>query len=170
MDIMYTYPDELPKFKIGMRYNDKENFVRTEMDAGPDRVRKSKTKGAREFYVKTVMTSDELAYFEYWIESYTDDTEDSFYIDIPISGTDKTHTVYMADKPEVSYIGNEMWDVSYKLETEDIQYVMDASTVHYYISIADGSLTDGYFDDMHLLAQTTLFTELDLLGDSSTWP
>lgn len=167
---MATYPSHLPSFRVGMRYNDEDNFIRTEMESGPDRVRKTKTKGTRVFFITSRMNQDEVSYFEYFISSEINGTEDSFSIDIPISGTDKTHTVFMTEKPDIRYIGHDVWDVSFNLETEDIQYVLSYDELYYYIELADGNIGASDFDDIHLLAQTTLFTLFDSFGDSSTWP
>lgn len=114
---MTAYPDFLPPFQNdGYGYDDDDDLLRTDMEAGPARVRQRARQSSSVFSVASKMTYDQFALFESWYKHKINGGVDSFDIDLAVGAGIVTHTARFIGKPSPRKSGPRYWLVSAKLE------------------------------------------------------
>ena len=89
---MATWPGTLPTAPLVQGYQEiaPELTIRTQMDQGPDKVRKRTTAGVRQFQAIFQMTTAQVATFETFYETTTNGGADQFTFDHPRTGSTET--------------------------------------------------------------------------------
>lgn len=109
---MTTWPSTLPIRKDGYKESPPKRQLRSNMDVGPDKIRRRTSMKIRNVSVQGFWTDEQVEIFD----QFYLDNDDSFF-DFIHPRTGQTVTARFLDE-EPSYDPNEtMWDVSFKMET-----------------------------------------------------
>jgi hypothetical protein len=113
---MATWPGTLPAKPLDEGYSEDvpNTLVRTEMDAGPAKVRRRFTAGVRKFNVSFILTTAQIATLDTFFVTDTNAGADQFTWDHP--RTEVTGSFRFISPPKYSSAGGTHWKVSFQLE------------------------------------------------------
>lgn len=114
--------------------------VRTQMDAGPDKVRLGATTGYRAFKGKLVLSSTELATFKTFYKTTTRGGSRAFDFLHPRTGA--TIEVCFADEPQIGAAGGDYWFVNFSLEHMDPVPEEPAASIFLMEGLGFGDVSD----------------------------
>lgn len=124
-------PDFLPlPQQDGYGFKDAVKILRTEMDDGLSRQRKTYPNTPSSLSVTWQFTDEELAVFDAWHEQYTSSGADWFSSKIVTPGSEIKEEIVriVADSTSVSLLTHGYWEVSATLDIKK-RFMMDKSTV-----------------------------------------
>lgn len=109
-----TYPSDLPLMRLdGMQTERTSSLVRTEMDAGPAKVRRRYTVSSKYFSGTIILTSEQRNAFEYWYKNALGDGVLRFSMADPQT-LQANDFRFAEDYTEESVEG--LWKITMKLE------------------------------------------------------
>jgi len=113
---MTSWPGSLPQKPLldGNSEVPPKTTVRTQMDAGPAKVRRRFTAGTRDFNAEFIMSKSQVATFDDFYINTINGGANRFDFDNPRTGT--THEFRIVDQPQYQKIGPDAFRVSMKLE------------------------------------------------------
>lgn len=115
------YPDLLPPFLIdSYGYDEDNDLIRTDMEAGPARVRKRATQTPTVFSVSSKMTYTQLKIFESWIRYKINGGVEWFTVKLDTGSGLVEHMGRYVGKCSVRHGGALTWVVSGKIEVEEL--------------------------------------------------
>lgn len=113
---MPTWPPSIPDSILVSGYSEKppKNALRTQMDAGPAKVRRRSRSGARPISGAAMLTGAQLETFDAWFrETLADGT---LRFDWIHPRTRQAVSMRFTEEPDYSAQGADWWSVSMKLE------------------------------------------------------
>lgn len=115
---MATWPAGLPQYleSSGFQYTQQDQFIRTEMDAGPDFQRRRYTAASTLYGGNIQVTSSQHTTFWNFYNSTLNGGVDSFTWEHPI--TESAATVRFTATPTQSHLGGDLYQISIQLEIE----------------------------------------------------
>ncbi len=115
------YPEILPPFLIeSYGYDEENNIIRTDMEAGPSRVRRRSTQAGTIFAVSSKMTNDQLKIFESWVKYKISGGADWFSVSLDTGSGLVEYTGRYVGKCSVRRGGAGSWIVSGKIEVPEL--------------------------------------------------
>lgn len=152
---MATWPANLPApLRRGYEINPEDPILRTQMDAGPDRVRRRYTAIPSRIPVSWRFTEAQLALFEAWHKLEALDGAAWFTISLANGLGFQVVEAQFAKPPKKALLGGTNWEVSAELEVRELpvmtQAYLDAALAYNPDDIVYGSPT------LHTLVHTTL--------------
>lgn len=120
------YPDALPPFLIDpYGYDEDNDLIRTDMEAGPARVRKRATQTPTVFSVSCKMTYTQLKIFESWIRHKINGGVEWFTVTLDTGSGLVEHMGRYVGKCSVRKASVLRWVVSGKIEVEKLQVMSE---------------------------------------------
>jgi len=148
-----VYPSILPPFQLdGYGYDDDDDLLRTDMDAGPSRVRRRSTQASSTFVVNSRMTYNQMAFFEAWYKHKIAAGVEPFEIDLAVGAGIVTHTARFIGKPSARHSGPRYWVMSAKIEAFE-RYTLSEYDLDFFTENISAA------DLLHTLVHVTLPTE-----------
>lgn len=152
---MATWPTYLPApLRAGYEINPEDPILRTQMDAGPDRVRRRYTAIPSRIPVSWRLTEAQLALFEAWHKYEALDGAAWFTVSLVNGLGFQSMEARFAKPPKKALLSGTNWEVSAELEVRALpvmtQECLDVALAYDPDSIAYGSPV------LHTLVNTTL--------------
>lgn len=152
---MATWPANLPApLRRGYEINPDDPILRTQMDAGPDRVRRRFTAIPSRIPVRWSFTRAQFALFEAWHKHEALDGAAWFTVSLVNGLGSNTVEAQFAGSPKKVLMSAAQWEVSAELQVRELpimtQEHLDAALAYDPDSIAYGSPV------LHTLVNTTL--------------
>lgn len=108
-----SWPSGLPDKPLSEGYQEKtqNNILRTEMDQGPDKVRRITTANTKEYQMTFRMDESQVATFEDFFNNTIAHGSLKFDFDDPRTGTTREWRVVVPPEPTITNLGGNVWNV-----------------------------------------------------------
>lgn len=120
------YPDVLPPFLAdSFGYDEDNDLIRTDMEAGPARVRRRATQTPTVFSVSSKMKHHQLKIWESWFKHKINGGEEWFNVELDTGSGLVEHMGRYVGKCSVRHTGALTWVVSGKIEVEELHVMSE---------------------------------------------